>query len=478
MRTRLLVDGSWQDTRDHLDVIAPWSGEVLAAMALATTDDVDRAVAAARAVVGDLGSRAERAAVLDRAALGLERDREALAATIAREAAKPLRAARTEVDRAVQTLRFSAAAARTAHGDQVPMDAHPAGEGLLAFTVREPLGVVAAITPFNFPLNLVAHKLGPAIAAGCPVVLKPAEKTPLSALALVEHLLVAGLDPRAVQVVTGLGHDVGAHLAAHPGIAALSFTGSVPVGHALAAAAAPGVRVLLELGSAAPLVVEDDADLDAVAERVAAHAFGHAGQSCVSVQRLVVHRTVADDLAKRVVARTEQLVVGDPMDEATDLSCLIRPDAAERVAARVDQAVADGARLLLGGAREGATVPPTVLAGVPPTSRLWTEEVFGPVVVVASFETFDEALALVAAGPDLINAGVFTRDLGRALRYVDELDAGAVLVNESPTFRADHMPYGGVGAAGTTREGPASTVAELTREKLVVLRGATGDGAG
>lgn len=473
MRTRLLVDGAWQHTEDHLEVVAPWSGEVIGEMALGTTADVDRAVAAAGAVVGRLGSRAARAAVLDRAAQLLAADREELARTIALEAAKPIRAARVEVDRAVETLRFSAAAVRTSHGDEVPMDAHPAGDGLLAFTVREPVGVVAAITPFNFPLNLVAHKLGPAIAAGCPVVLKPAEKTPLSAIALVERLLDAGLDPQAIQVVTGLGPEVGAHLAAHPGIAALSFTGSVAVGHALAASASPGVRVLLELGSAAPLVVERDADLDAVAERVAAHAFGHAGQSCVSVQRLVVHREVVDDLAKRLVARTESLVVGDPLEEATDLACLIRPEPAVRLASWVEQAVADGAALLVGGGRDGARMAPTVLSDVPRDAALWVEEAFGPVVVCSPFTTFEEAVAAVGAGPDLINAGVFTRDLDRALRYVRALDAGAVMVNESPTFRVDHMPYGGVGRAGTTREGPASTVRELTREKLVVLRGGT-----
>lgn len=471
MHARLFVAGEWRDASDHLEVVAPWTGEVVGTMALGTTADVDRAVEAARAVRGRLGSRAARAAVLDRTAALLAADREELARTIALEAAKPIRAARAEVDRAVETLRFSAAAARTAHGDEVPMDAHPAGTGLLAFTVREPVGVVAAITPFNFPLNLVAHKLGPAVAAGCPVVLKPAEKTPLSAIALVERFLRAGLDPHAVQVVTGLGPVVGAHLAAHPGIAALSFTGSATVGHALAASAAPGVRVLLELGSAAPLVVEQDADLHAVVERVAVHAFGHAGQSCVSVQRLVVHEDVVDELGKLLLGRLTDLVVGDPLDEATDLSCLVRPEPAARVEGWVHEALAAGADLLVGGARDGATLHPTVLVDVPADAALWTQEAFAPVVACSTFRTLDEAVALVGAGPDLINAGVFTRDLDRALRYVSALDAGTVLVNESPTFRVDHMPYGGVGRAGTTREGPASTVAELTREKLVILRG-------
>lgn len=468
-RTRLLIGGAWVPAREHLDVVAPWTGERLARMALATTDDVDRAVTAARSALGDTPTLAARAAVLERTAALLVRDREELARTIAHEAAKPVGAARAEVDRAVETLAFSAAEARTLHGETVPMDAHPAGEGMLAFTLREPIGVVAAITPFNFPLNLVAHKLGPAIAAGCPVVLKPAEKTPLSAIALVERLLEAGLDPARVQVVTGLGHDVGAHLAAHPGIDALSFTGSAAVGHALAERAG-GARVLLELGSAAPVIVERDADLELVASRVAAHAFAHAGQSCVSVQRLVIHREVAGALLEDLRTRVAALVVGDPLDEGTDLACLIRPDAAARVAAWIDEAVAAGATRLVGGALDGAVVPPTVLTDVPADARLWREEVFGPVVACVTFDDLDGALAAVAAGPDLIQAGVFTRDLDRALAYVRALDAGAVLVNESPTFRADQMPYGGVRSAGNTREGPRSTVRELTREKLVVLR--------
>ncbi|MBW3620380.1 MAG: aldehyde dehydrogenase family protein [Actinobacteria bacterium] len=468
-----MLDGRWEERDEHLAVVAPWSGEVLGRMALGTRADVDRAVAAARTAIGRLGTAAERAAVLDRCADLLVRDREHLARIIALEAAKPWAAATLEVDRAVQTLRFSAAEARTLTGGSVPMDAHPAGAGLLGFTVRDPAGVVAAITPFNFPLNLVAHKLGPALAAGCPVVLKPAEKTPLSALALVERLLEAGAARNAVQVVTGTGAEVGSHLAGHPDVDVVTFTGSAAVGHALKAAAAPRTEVLLELGSPAALVVEAGADLDEVVPRIAAHGFGHAGQSCVSVQRVLVHASLAEELADRLVPRIASLVVGDPLDAATDVACLIEPSAAERVAAWIDEAVAGGGDLRAGGERDGAVVAPTLVVDVPRDVRLWTDEVFGPVVALRRFTDTAEAVAELAGGPDLIQVGVFTPALDTALRYVRGLRVGTVLVNESPTFRADHMPYGGVGTAGNTREGPAATVRALTREKLVLLRGGT-----
>lgn len=468
-RTRLLIAGRWEETDESLPVTAPWTGEELSRMALGTTADVDRAVAAARRALASPSTSAVRASVLDGAAAIVERDREHLARIVALESAKPIGAARAEVDRCVQTLRFSAAEARTLHGETVPLDAHPGGEGLVGFTVREPRGVVAAITPFNFPLNLVAHKLGPAIAAGCPVVLKPAEKTPLSGLALVERLLEAGLPIDAIQVVTGLGTEIGAYLAAHRDVDVVSFTGSAAVGHALAASN-PRAAVLLELGSAAPLVLERDGDPTSVAERVAAHGFGHAGQSCVSVQRVVVHEDLHDRLVEELLRLTARLRVGDPLDEATDLSCLITETAAVRVDEWIEEAVRAGAVLRTGGDRAGATIAPTVVDAVPPQVRLWSEEVFGPVVAIATFRDTDEAIDLVAAGPDLIQVGVFTADLDRAFGYVRRIPAGTVLINESPTFRLDQMPYGGVGAAGNTREGPRSTVRELTTEKLVIVR--------
>jgi acyl-CoA reductase-like NAD-dependent aldehyde dehydrogenase len=467
--TGLLIDGVWEDRDERLPVHARWSGELISQQAHASAADVDRAVAVGQRVLARPLPLGERAVILDRCADLVRRDRDHLAHLIALEAAKPITAALLEVDRCEQTLRFSAAEARTLHDETLPADAHPAGAGAIGWIRREPIGVVAAITPFNFPLNLVAHKLAPAIAAGCPVVCKPADRTPLSAVALAERLQEAGLPAGWLAILTGDGAGTGGALARHPGIAALSFTGSVPVGWQLARDASHA-RVLLELGSAAPLVAESDADVDAVVDRVATHAFAHAGQSCVSVQRLLVHEELVDELLGRLVPAVDQLVVGDPLDPATDVSCVIDEASAERIERWIEDAVDGGGRLLTGGQREGAVVRPTVVAEVPLTSRLWTEEVFGPVVAVRAFASTEQALEEVAAGPDLIHLGVFTGDLDRALRYVEEVRAGAVLVNESPTFRVDQMPYGGVGRAGTTREGPRSTVRELTIEKTIVVR--------
>jgi acyl-CoA reductase-like NAD-dependent aldehyde dehydrogenase len=378
-RTGLLIDGDWEDRAHTLPVLDTWTGRPVSEQAVADGDDIDRVVAvAARVSRGGPLPLATRAAVLERTARLVERDREHLAHLIAVEAAKPITAARTEVERCVETLRFSAAEARTAHDRTLPLDAHPAGLGAIGFVRREPIGVVAAITPFNFPLNLVAHKLGPAIAAGCPVVLKPAERTPLSSIALAERLLEAGLPAGWLAVLTGGGAEVGGALARHPGVAAVSFTGSASVGERLARDGSHA-KLLLELGSAAPLVAEADADVDAVVDRVLAGAFGHAGQSCVSVQRLLLHRDVAAAVLDRLLPRVAALRIGPPLEDTTDLSCVIDGAAADRIRASVAASVAGGGRPLThAGEGEGAVVPPTVVADVPLDAPLWTEEVFGP----------------------------------------------------------------------------------------------------
>jgi acyl-CoA reductase-like NAD-dependent aldehyde dehydrogenase len=472
--TRVLIDGAWEDARATLPVVNPWSGDVLAQMAVADADQLDRALAGAVAARGRPAPAAERAAVLDRAAAALAGDAEPLARTIAADAAKPLRTARAEVARAVQTLLFSAAEARTLGGRGVPMDAHPAGTGTIGFTVRRPRGVVAAITPFNFPLNLVAHKVGPAVAAGCPVVLKPAERAPLAALSLAAALLDAGLPAGFLQVVTGDG-ATGAALAADPRPAVVSFTGSAAVGRLLQRAA-EGRRVLLELGSAAPLIIERDGDVTAAAAAIALHGYSHAGQSCVSVQRVLVHADRADELRAALVPAVAALRVGDPLDERTDVSALISHDAAERVASWIGAAEEAGASVLVGGERRGGVVAPAVVTGVGTDTQLWREEVFGPVVAVRTFAETAEAVDAANLGPEPgrsaggLNAAVYTADLDTALRYAGALDYGTVLVNEAPTFRVDQMPYGADGAGGNTREGPAAVVRELTDERLVVLR--------
>jgi len=452
-------------------VTNPYTGAVVATVPRCGPAEVDRACAAAAEVLaaGPLAQH-ERARVLERAAEGLRARTEELATTIATESAKPLRTARVEAARAVDTFTFAAVEARRLAGDVVPMEASASGSGKVAFTLRVPVGVVAAITPFNFPLNLVAHKLAPAIAAGCPVVLKPAPQTPLSALALVEVLVEAGLPATWVSVVTDGGREAGEPLVAHDVPAMVTFTGSAPVGWVIAAAA-PRKRVALELGSSSPLIVEPDADLAAVAAKVRVAGFSHAGQSCISVQRVLVARPAHDALLAALVEGAESLATGDPLVEATDVGPLIRPAETARVRAWVEAAVAGGARVATGATvTDDGVLRPTVVDGPATTVDLWRREVFGPVVAVRAYDSFDEAIALANDTDFGLHAGVFTRDLATALRAARELRFGGVLVNEVPTFRADQQPYGGVGDSGNTREGPAYAVASMTEERFVSLQ--------
>jgi len=411
----------------------------------------------------------QRAEILNRAAHLIEQRREDFARTIALEAGKPIRTARIEVLRAVATLTFSAIEARTLAGEVVPMSGAAAGTGKIAFTMREPVGVVGAITPFNFPLNLVCHKVGPAIAAGCAVVLKPASATPITALKLAEVLMEADLPRSWLNVIPGSGKEVGNALVDHPEVPLISFTGSVEVGRAIRERV-PHKKVLLELGNSSPLIVFEDANLEAAAQAVATHGFSHAGQSCISVQRVLVHEPIAEAFERLVVERVQQLVVGDPLDENTHVGPLITTADRDRVKAWVDEAVAAGARLLLGGQVESGLLMPTVLADVTPEMKVFCKEVFGPVVGLTRFRTMDEAVELANATEYGLQAGVFTASIHTAFEMARRLRFGGVLINEAPTYRTDQMPYGGVKASGNTREGPHYAVREMTVEKLVVIQ--------
>lgn len=456
---------------DVLDVRRPFDGALIAQVPKLGAADVDRACRAAAAALGrDDFPQHARAEVLERAALLVRERGESFAATISDEAGKPLRAARSEVDRCIGTLTFAAVEARSLTGEMIPMDASATGAGRLGFALRVPLGVVAAIAPFNFPLNLVAHKLTPAIAAGCPVVVKPADATPLSTLHLVDLLIDAGLPPDWVSVVTGTGPDAGQHLVDHPIPAMVTFTGSAPVGWGIAARA-PRKRVSLELGSNAPVIVQPDADLADVARRVAASAYGYAGQSCISTQRALVHRSVHEQMLDRLAAEADALTVGDPRDEATDVGPLINPGAADRVQGWIDDAVAGGGRLVTGGKRAGdALLTPAVVDQPPRHSDLYRREAFGPVLVVTPYDGLTEAIELANDTDLALQAGLFTNDVDVALRAVRALHFGGVLVNEVPTYRADQQPYGGLGEAGNTREGPAYAVREMTELRFVSLQ--------
>jgi acyl-CoA reductase-like NAD-dependent aldehyde dehydrogenase len=455
---------------DTVTVRSPWDGRQVATVPALGAGDVDRAVGAAGAALAEPLPAWRRAEVLDRAAALLAERVEDFARTIALEAAKPLVTARVEAQRAVSTFTFAAVEARKLAGEVVPMEASAAGEGKVAFTLRVPVGVVGAITPFNFPLNLVAHKVAPAIAAGCPIVVKPASQTPLSALALADLLLdECGLPSGHLNVVTGSGRDVGTPLVEHPDAAMITFTGSAEVGWDIRARAARK-KVSLELGNNSPVIVEADGDWQGAAAKIRTAGFSHAGQSCISTQRVLVQRAVAADFTEALAAAVATLRVGDPLDEDTEVSALITTDDRDRVKAWIDDAVAGGATVAAGGDVLDGILRPTVLADVDQDMKVCREEVFGPVVAVQAYNDFDEALALANDTRFGLQAAVYTSDIGKALRAAHALDYGGVLVNEVPTFRADQMPYGGVGDSGNTREGPAYAVREMTDTRLVVIQ--------
>lgn len=467
----LPLAGERYTSTSTITVTSPYNGAVLGEVPACTAADVDRAVAVAKAALAagamPLWKRAE---VLDRAAARLTERREEFARLIAAEAAKPIRTARVEAERAAGTFQFAAAEARKLGGEMIPLDAIPAGEGKLGFTLRVPIGVVGAIAPFNFPLNLVVHKVGPAIAAGCPVVLKPASQTPFSSIALAEMLIdECGLPAGWLHVVTGGGSTVGNALVDHADIALITFTGSPEVGWSIRSRA-PRKRVGLELGNNAPVIIEADGDWAAAAAKIRTAGFSHAGQSCISTQRVFVHRSVADDFTAALVEHVGTLVVGDPMDESTEVSALISTGERDRVHDWVVEAVAQGAHLACGGRLTAdGVLEPTVLTNVTHEMKVCAKEVFGPVVAVATYDDVDDALALANDSEYGLQAGIFTSDVATALKAVRTLDFGGVLVNEVPTWRADQQPYGGLRDSGNTREGPAYSVKEMTEIRMVVL---------
>jgi acyl-CoA reductase-like NAD-dependent aldehyde dehydrogenase len=465
--TGLLLDGVFDSRDEDLTVVNPYDGQTIATVAAGGPADVDAAATRARAHLGAHPAVA-RAEVLERAARLVAERAESFARTICLEAGKPLKQARAETARCVDTLIFSAVEARTLTGEMVAMDASSAGAGKLGMVLREPIGVVGAISPFNFPLNLVAHKVAPAIAAGCPVVLKPASATPLSALLLARALADAGLPPGFLSVIPGGGGTVGNAIVDHPGIAMISFTGSPPVGWGIRQRQ-PHKEVALELGNSTPVIIEADADLETAAVKLAASGYTHAGQSCISVQRVYVQADALDRFRDLFTAAVADLVVGDPMDHDTDVGPVIDAGNRDRIAGWIDEAARGGARILAGGeVREGLLMP-TILEGIDPAMKVSCEEVFGPVVGLAGYRTIDEAIDLANSSPFGLQAGIFTARVDAALGWARRLHFGGVLINETPTFRADQMPYGGVKDSGNTREGPRFTVEHMTERKLVLV---------
>ena len=465
----LLIDGEWAETGEWIEVRSPYDGALVGRVAKGGAAETRRALDAAKQAMNDPLPAHVRAEILDRVAGLLEDRADDAARTISAEAGKPLKAARVEASRAVSTFTTAAVEARKLAGEVVPMDASPAGAGKLAFTLRHPVGIVGAISPFNFPLNLVAHKVAPALAAGCAVVLKPASQTPFSALFLAELEAEAGLPSGWLNVVCGPAAEIGDVLVADERVKLITFTGSAEIGWKLRERAARK-RVGLELGNATPVIVAADSDVGEAAAKLAANAFSFAGQSCISVQRIYVERSAYDAFLEAFVPRVEALKVGDPADEETDVGPLIASSERDRVLDWIEEARSRGAKVLTGGTLEGELLRPTVIAAAPPDAKVSCEEVFGPVCTVNPYDTIDEAIALANGTRYGLQAGVFTRDIRDALRMARELEFGGVTVNEAPTFRADQMPYGGIKDSGNTREGPAYAVREMTEERLVVLQ--------
>ncbi|MEK3884036.1 aldehyde dehydrogenase family protein [Paenibacillus sp. PL2-23] len=470
MKKPLWIGGRHVETASYTTLYAPYSKEAIAQIADGGAAEVSLAIEAAglaRPVMRELPSH-RRSAILGKAAQLLSERREEAARLIALEAAKPLKAAYAEVDRTIQTYQFAAEEAKRIHGETLALDAAPGGEGRFGYTVREPIGVIGAITPFNFPMNLVAHKLGPAFAAGNAVVLKPAPQTPLSAFFIADLFAEAGLPDGALNVLTGDGKLLGESIVRDPRVGAITFTGSAGVGASIRAMAGLK-RVTLELGSNAAVIIDANADLDAVSARCAVGAFSNQGQVCISLQRIYVMEKVYDVFVERLVAAVGKLKVGDPLDPDTDVSALVAEREATRVLDWIAEAKALGAEVACGGTREGGVVLPTVLLHVPSQAQVSCKEAFAPVVVVNKVASIDEAIEQVNDSSFGLQAGIYTSDLKTAMDAAEKLHVGGVMINDIPTFRVDQMPYGGVKESGLGREGIKYAIEDMTELKLVVM---------
>ncbi|MGH9866571.1 MAG: aldehyde dehydrogenase family protein [Candidatus Polarisedimenticolia bacterium] len=464
---RPFIAGEWVATNDVQEIRSPYSGKTVTRVHRARAEEVERSIESARRaapVMRELPAW-RRSEILEKMAAGVAARRDDFARLLALEAGKPLKAGRAEVDRAVFTLRCAGEEARRMGGELIRLDWAPWGEDRLGITRRFPLGVISAITPFNFPLNLVAHKVAPAIASGNALVLKPASQTPSPALELAGLAHEAALPPGALNVLPA-SSAVAAPLVSDDRFAMVTFTGSASVGWDIKKRAGKK-KVTLELGGNAAVIVHGDADLERAAERITAGGFGYAGQSCISVQRVFVQRGVHARFLEAFVPRVAALVMGDPLDDATDVGPLITEADARRVESWIDGAVAAGARLVTGGRCEGAMVSPTVLDGVHPRMKVSCEEVFAPVVAVSTYDTLDEAIGLTNDSRYGLQAGLFTRDAPSVWKAFERLEVGAVMIDEVPTFRIDHMPYGGVKDSGMGREGLRYSMEEMTELRLL-----------
>jgi len=470
-RYRVLVGGEWiGDEREGIEVINPYDGSLIGIVPEATAEDVDKTIIAARTgfpLISEMPAY-RRSEILAKTGELILRDREEIAAIIAREAGKSWKYAVAEAERGAETFMFAALEARAQHGEIVPMDASPVSAGRFGFYLRVPIGVIGAITPFNFPLNLVAHKLAPAIAAGNSVVLKPATKTPLTSLKLAELMVEAGLPPGALNVVIGRGSTIGNRLVEDQRLAMITFTGSPEVGREIKARCGLK-RITLELGSNCPVIVEEDGDLDAAVARCLMGSYANSGQVCISVQRIFVHKKCYGEFVVKFAEATGRLKVGNPLDKECDIGPMISPQELARAVSWLEEAKRLGARIEAGGEVVGNCLQPTILTGVKREMKVVCSEVFAPIVTVLPYDSFEDALEMANDSVYGLQAGIYTSDINKAFKAIHRLDVGGVIINDVPTFRVDHMPYGGNKESGLGREGVRYAIEEMTNIKMVCI---------
>ena len=471
MEYKLLINGEWTGSGTPLEVKNKYDGSTVGVLPTASREDLNKAIEAAERaqdIMADMPAY-KRAEILLRTAALLRERSEELAKIIAAEAGKALKFARSEVDRAASTFTIAAEEAKRLHGETIPLDAVPSGEGYFGFWTRRPVGVIAAISPFNFPLNLVAHKVAPALAAGNTLVLKPATTTPLAAVILCQILQEAGLPAGAINLVVGPGGTVGEWLIADERVDKITFTGSPEIGRHILAVA--GIKkVTLELGNTSPVIIAPDADLDFVASRCALGAFYNSGQVCISVQRIYSQKEVYEPFAEKFIRATEAMVVGNPLDERVDVGPMIDSKEVDRIEGWVKEAQGSGAKVLTGGKRDGTVYYPTILSDVNSEMKVIAEEVFAPVASVISSDDFESSLQQANDSKFGLQVGVFTKDIDRVLKAVKRLNFGGVIINDTPNFRADHMPYGGNRQSGLGREGVKFAMEDMTNIQMVAIR--------
>ena len=471
MEYKLFIDGQWVDGGPTLEVRNKYNGEIVGVLPTARRQDVDAALAAAQRAVPVMAEMPayKRCEILARTAALLRERADDFARTIAAEAGKALKFARAEVDRGINTFTIASEEAKRLHGETIPLDAIAAGEGYFGFWMRRPVGVIAGISPFNFPLNLVAHKVAPALAAGNTLVLKPASTTPLTAVKLCQILQEAGLPAGAINLIIGSGGTVGEWLITDPRVDKITFTGSPDVGRHIMSVA--GIKkVTLELGNNSPVVIAPDADLDFVAKRCAVGAFYNSGQVCISVQRIYSQKQVYEAFTEKFIKASQAMVVGDPLDERVDVGPMIDSKEVDRIEDWVKEAQQAGAKVLIGGKREGTVYYPTVLSDVDADMKVVAEETFAPVASIIACDDFEESLCQANATKFGLQVGVFTKDVDRVFKAIKRLNFGGVIINDTPAFRADHMPYGGNRQSGLGREGVRFAMEDMTNIQMVAIR--------